>query len=75
MCYTLQRGISRSLGRGEYSRGSGEWKKKGKKKINAEDHRGTEGAEKRRTGGRVGSFSFFTFNFKPSTLNLSFGVS
>jgi hypothetical protein len=34
-----------------------------KKKINAEDHRGTEGAEKRRTGGKVGFFSFFLFPF------------
>jgi hypothetical protein len=49
---------------------SGEWKKKGKKEINAEDHGGTEGAEKRRTGGRVVSFSLFTFNFELSTLDL-----
>jgi hypothetical protein len=49
---------------------SGERKKQGKKKINAEDHGGTAGAEKRRTGDGVGSFLFFTFNFKLSTLDL-----
>jgi hypothetical protein len=66
MSYTLQRGISRSVGRRKYSRGSGEWKKKGKKKINAEDHGGTAGAEKRRTGDGVGSFLFLlsTLNFQ-----------
>jgi hypothetical protein len=41
-----------------------------RKEKDAEDHGGTAGAEKGRTGGRVGSFSFFTFNFKLSTLDL-----
>ena len=41
---------------------SDDWKKKGKKKINAEDHKGKEGAEKEKDG-REGRF-FFLFYFQ-----------
>jgi hypothetical protein len=48
---------------------SDDCKKKGKIKINAEDHRGKEGAEKEKDGREGSLFTFLlsTLNFKLST--------
>jgi hypothetical protein len=63
MCYTLQRGISGALGGESIAEEVTSGRRK--KKINAEDHRGTEYTEKKgRERGQV-LFPFLIFNFGP----------